>query len=296
MLINQLVNSGSVTQAFIAAVLNMPEHAVGSIKAPDIGHELKRLRRYAKAMTPLVRGAAVCSSAAVRAAHNSAAAFHSAPQRRQDFQPETELADLFWMYGLYMMGRSCSTVYHMDGCAQEPHFLGHVVANGRSLNSDVGHGNQWLQQATSVVSRQITEMRLHHIPFELYAIVEDPSPATPKPTVEPIEANGHAKREMTDDKKDRVDSGSTDASELMISGSGGGTAGSKPKRRKRESCPERERAVATHNYDTFVLEMMKLMASRGDLNSLIERAYIFAPSETPTSKQKYNGSSRTSSE
>jgi Ubiquitin carboxyl-terminal hydrolase, family 1 len=299
---NQLVNSGAVTQAFIAAMLNMDATLLNVKRncgdSIDLGSCLSILAAYTAPMTPLVRGAAICSSQKIRDAHNIAAALHRPSATRPDIPPETELANWIWTFGLYLKDwnpTAPDNAFYLDGCASDPVYL-NKNAEDRSDPSPfyASHFNSWLDHTTEHLNEQIKTLRSHRVPFELYAIVEDPLPE-----------DDALKHSVANGNFGRVKRGKGSANGGSVGSGDGfdvygkernGNANLIAKRRKKETSPERERAVATHNYETFVVEMMKLMASRGDLNVIVEQSCSSAPRNAPRPQQNGNRSSGTASE
>jgi Ubiquitin carboxyl-terminal hydrolase, family 1 len=259
MFVNQFVNIGTATQAVVAALLNLPPEAK---LPPEVnpGPNLIALREFCRSMTPVVRSSAVCSSTCVRDAHNAAAAESVASKIQMG--AETAPSEDFWMYTVYVPGESGRWVYELDGCAREGAVLGHAC---HADAADAGvYNHEWVEVLTDPLERRVKELRQYRIPFQLYALVDDVPPRdSDADVVEQRDAthetdalNGSPNREDTNPN----------------AGDDTGMSPAEKRRRRQMERAEHERLVASHDYEPFIVEMLKLMASKGELNSVIFNA------------------------
>jgi hypothetical protein len=266
--INQIINSASATQAIVSALLNISE-SKGLIDDFDLGEELSMLRSFARPMPPYVRGPTICTSKAVRSAHAAAAAKFSAPSIA-DVPPEMRASEDFWMYTIFMPGSSGRWVYEMNGCADEACVLGAAETDpgsGRALNS-------WVDLALEPMTRRIEECRKHRVRFQLFSLHDNAY----ADEYGAVDEEGQAVGEGED-----ADGARSGGAHSAANGDGPSSSNDEDRgvsmeslirrlKRRMSQIPELERLVATHNYDVFLIEMMKLMASRADLNKCIGQA------------------------
>lgn len=273
MFVNQLVNSGAVSQAVVGALLNL----YGGVDG--LGEDVRELHDFVESLPPIVRGAAVCSAAAVRKAHNLAAELFPAPPPPStaavgsagEKDKEAELSDGFWLYSIYAPGKGRKWVYELDGCAQGAELLG-CSEDSDDEESEEDGSNGWVEVVTDTLEGRVKEMRQYRIPFELYALVDDVAPLkmdNASGASEKVAGDG-GEREATRDESDGCMGNAERSGDSLAVHSHGG--------KKVENGASRigkiaqERHLSTHNFDPFFVEMLKLMASKGQLIDLIRGA------------------------
>lgn len=267
----QFMDNASASQALIMAIMNISEHGEREGSVPFVlGEDLTRLKAFLKPMDPIVRGAAITSSEAVRNAHNKAA--REQPGGHPELLDEDgrlhniALADELWMYNVYIPDEKKSCVYMLHGVADEPKRLDY---------SDTHMRGSWTSTALQAVKDEVAVLQEHNTPFLLFAITSEANsqllPRVPwksrKDTSDGGETESSSGRESSEEGKhsSRVDNKNSpgdaeiDRPDLV----------DEPDQETLKE--EVERIRATHNYDTFFIEFMKLMASRGDLNELIRK-------------------------
>jgi hypothetical protein len=268
MLISQLINSGSATQAIISALLNIPESSDMGEQQFDLGEELSLLRAFMLPMPHFVRGTAVCSSKAVRSAHDAAATKFRAPSVA-DIAPEVRPSEDLWMYSVFMPGVCGRWVYEMNGCADEPIVLGSADPDP----PDAHPRNTWIDSALDPIMQRIEDCRTHRVRFQLFAVVDSAYDDESVNTGEDLPGAVCADNcnAMSSPRDFSAQNGDLDCSGME---NGNGLIASCIRRLKSQmnQNPELRKTIATHNYDIFFIEMMKLMASRGDLNRFIGQA------------------------
>jgi hypothetical protein len=268
MLISQLINSGSATQAIVSALLNISE-SLDKGEQFDLGDELRLLRTFMLPMPHFLRGTAVCSSKAVRSAHDAAAAKFRAPSVA-DIAPEVCPSEDLWMYSVFMPGGSGRWVYEMNGCADEPIVLGCADPDPE----DEHPRNTWIDAALEPIMKRIEDCRTHRVRFQLFAVVDSAYADESVHSTEELSSDAVGADHCNATSSGQGDSAPNGDLESFGMENGNSVIASAIRRLKSQmnKNPELRKTVATHNYDVFFVEMMKLMASRGDLNRCIAQA------------------------
>lgn len=283
MFVNQTMSAGSATQAVITAVLNIPQNSDSSV---TIGKDLDQLRDMIRPMTPTLRSSAIYNSANVREAHNLASREQVNVLR---YMPESDPSDDFWIYSIFMPGESQRWIYELDGFSLDAKIIGFADGSedidGDTSEMDDEHNaaSTWPRIARSSIDGHIEKLRRYGAPFQLFALVQSELHengadvnvrSMEKGSTREQDDNGErlAKRGSSSSENEEALSCSIhdeesdchlhngfedDESELRLS-------------RKSYKRDDLARRIATHNYDTFFIEMMKLLASKGDLNRLIK--------------------------
>lgn len=264
----QSMDNASATQALIMSIMNIPQGGGGPSAEPfKLGEELTKLKAYMKPMDPILRSAAICSSEVVRNAHNKAA--REQPGRHPDLLDEDGrlqniiLADELWMYTVFLPGPGNECVFELQGVADKPKVLGYC---------DSHNADSWTSLAMESIKEKVFMFQEHNTPFHIFAVASDTKqdtlPRVPRKTrssASDAESSGGSDHGSSEEVKDGSSPGFPDST--------GDIDSDKPENGEEvdeETIREEvERIRATHNYDTFFVEFMKLMASRGDLNSLI---------------------------
>lgn len=262
MFVNQFVNSGSASQGIVTALLNLPEERDLSSKVVP-GPKLTELLSFCRPLTPAVRAAAVCSSASIHEAHNYAAMCHPSPSVRRSTVDASASED-FWMYTVYTPGKSRRWVYELDGRAKDRKLLGHIKS------AEISHEdspNDWVGVVTEALEKRVKELRQHRVPFQLYALVEN------VPCRSPL--SGDDEKEEQTSAKDAAndDGGDGDAREAGKDESiRKERVSTSTKRREASNGSQEEHLIASHDYEVFFIEMLKLLGSKGELIQLVADA------------------------
>lgn len=281
MFLNQFVNSGSATQGVVTALLNLPLES-GLSAGVELGAKLSELREFCHPLTPVVRSAAVSSSACVHEAHNTAAANQSLFSDRRSCS-DANASEEFWMYTVYIPGRTRRWVYELDGCANDFTLIGRVDSVD---TADVDSQNRWVGVVTEPLEQRVKELRQHRVPFQLYALVDD-VPLRASKAGEAGEDEIGASKDLRaspgqngfDMKRDVSAFASKHAGEARHRfGSYVPVPSQSPPSTNRQQTAtlysEEEHTVASHDYENFFVEMLKLMASKGQLNDLMSNACL----------------------
>lgn len=286
MFVNQFVNSGSASQGVLTALLNLPEDRSLPSNVTR-GPKLTELSSFCRPLTPAVRAAAVCSSASVHEAHNHAAICHPSPSVRRG-SVDMSASEDFWMYTVYTPGKSRRWVYELDGRAKDRKLLG---------SSEISHEytdsvNDWVGVVTEPLEKRVNELRQHRVPFQLYALVENvpcrsllsrSNEEDEQTPTKKTSAPASSTRNDTNVDGDVVaiahgvdgDAGVTRTDGSTVTGKDGSTVKERAhtsSKRPESSLSQEEYLVASHDYEMFFIEMLKLLGSKGELIQLVADA------------------------
>ncbi|KAI0564746.1 Ubiquitin carboxyl-terminal hydrolase [Gracilaria domingensis] len=274
------MDNASATHALMMAIMNISESGGGKrhpfqpdrhiVEPFDIGDDVRALKCFLKPFDPVIRAASVCSSKIVRDAHNGAARaqFGGHPELLdEDGKVRSSLlAEELWMYSVYVPGSSNEYVYEIDSMCDEPR----VVAS-RSTQ----HRNDHLAWATSMrrpLMERISTFREHQTPFLLFALTSDMRNSTQPPKERktkrrfPQSSMLGLERDLERDPYAESDDEAEEEEEL--------------------AADELRRIRAVHNYDTFFIEMMKLMASRGDILHIVRHEENYLSSQETSEEEE----------
>lgn len=277
MFCNHTMDNASATQALIMSILNIPESGgretepftygeTGVVQEFDIGHQLRLLKGFVKPMDPILRAAAVCSADVVRKAHNEAAKLqyggHPELLDEDGKVRSTILSDELWMYSVYMPSRDHRHIFELESMTDEAKVVG--VTNTED-------GEEWARIAEYPIMQRISTFREHHTPFLLFAVTSEvkqavlpriPRKEKSNPDENPAESNHGSWNKEKEDGEIR-DSDERDEARNE------GVMSEEEEVDEEAVKEELRRTRAIHGYETFFVEMMKLMASRGDINAII---------------------------
>lgn len=265
MFCTQSMDNASATQGLLVSVLNI---ARGASQSFNLGPELTRLRAFMQPMDPILRSAAICSSEVVRNAHNKAA--HEQPGGHPQMLDEDDrlqtiiLADELWMYTVLLPDAAGKVVYELQGVADQAKRVG--VCEGTDQDD-------WLPHGIDFIKRKATTFQEHNTPFLFFAVVED----TPENST--VRAANKRKSTWSDgdssspELQQQSSEEEKEGSDVAPAESAADRDSDKPEGGDEvdgETIREEvQRIRATHNYDAFFTEFLKLLASRGDLNAMI---------------------------
>lgn len=262
----QSMDNASATQALVMAVLNITddqfENDNDTIRF-SLGDDLSRLKAYVQPMDPIVRSAAISSSLAVRNAHNKAA--REQPGGHPDLLDEDgklqsiALADEFWMYTVYIPGFRGACLHQLHGIADEPETL------------FLDDKESWASAALHAIQKKVVTLQDHNTPFFAFAVTSDSKRQnlTRPPRKMKMAGSDGDETESSSDRDSSQRDGSSAENRNSSQDVDSDRQDTMDEPDQEAVKDEVERIRATHNYDTFIIEMMKLMASRGDLNGLI---------------------------
>eukprot|EP01135_Chromosphaera_perkinsii_P004201 Nk52_evm20s271 gene=Nk52_evmTU20s271 len=248
---NQVINNACATQALLAILLNNADI--------DIGPELKNFKDFTKDFPPELKGVSISNSDLIRNVHNSFA------------RPESFLID-------------DAAKNHSGGDEDVFHFIAYVPIGGRLYELDglkagpidlgpydASSGNcDWLTKITPVIQSRMEKYCRSEVHFNLMGLIDDQvdkwrrvierKETELKEKLEEEKAAGlDVQAELKAEIQD-LKTGITNAKELM-----------KMEEDKMEKYRV-ENIRRKHNYIPFFMETLKLLAEKGELKPLIEKA------------------------
>jgi len=249
---NQVINNACATQALLSILMNA--------KGVDIGDELAQFKEFSKDLPPEVKGLAIGNSDMIRKAHNSFAR----PEPFQyvgGVQPEEPEDVYHFISYIPYEGR----LYELDGLKAGPIDLGECK------------DEDWLEKVKPEIQKRIERYSRSEIRFNLMALTINRLNAY---------ANQIAKLEKrreelaiqisavvsgqptTTDEPVEILRGKLQEVETKLQECQVGVAEEEEKRRQWKLENVRRR----HNYIPFIMQMLKILAEKGELVSLIEQA------------------------
>lgn len=273
--VNQVLNNASATQAVVCALLNVQPKSDDS--TVFLGDKVNSIRSFLKPLSSVLRAAVVCNSENIRVAHEAATRCESTGDTDLHSASDVILSDHFWLYNVFVPGKSGRWVYDLDGLADEPHVLG-VCDGDEDGEAD---NTTWKDVAVEELRRRISEFQRHHAEFQIFALVDAESKPQPR-RKRVVEYDNDGNIVMP--RKTRASSVEMNGESALHDGSDAGqnesvrTENGAPSETEtgefgRPWNPNVAHRIATHDYSAFFVEMMRLLASRGDLNSKIS-AYV----------------------
>lgn len=253
MFCNQLVSNASSTQALIVTLLNIPEKDDNEFK---LGSDLAQLKHFLLPLDPVLRTSVINDSDFVRNAHNQTAEQIS-PRKlsHSDIDaksPDTVLASEFWHYTIFLPDYVSGNVYEMDGMGAEVASLGFVS------DSD----DTWANITIDPLEERVAELRGHDAPFHLFGIFDASDELNRKSSRRGKKRNGYQAEDSENDSRDISEDRSNKRRK---------TKADHRRYHVESEAEQAERTIQAHDYTTFLLEMTKLMASRGDIMRCIKR-------------------------
>lgn len=244
MFCNQLISSASSTQALFVTVMNIPENSNSDFR---LGNDLAKLKRFLMPLDPILRTSVINDSEYVKSVHNKTVDQINlrkySPSDSDAKSAETALASEFWHYTIFLPDPVSASVYEMDGMGAQ------VVPLGITDEED----ESWASVTVDALEEKFAELRGHGAPFRLFGIFDVPVESSSKRS---RKRNGYHEDDSDDDTRSTSDERSR-----------------KRRKSKKQSKSESagEHITQSHDYTMFLLEMTKLMASRGDIMERLKR-------------------------
>uniref|UniRef100_A0A7S1ESE7 Ubiquitin carboxyl-terminal hydrolase n=1 Tax=Timspurckia oligopyrenoides TaxID=708627 RepID=A0A7S1ESE7_9RHOD len=235
---NQVINNACATQALLSILLNATEPDDSSSVKLKIGDELTNFKMFTKDFDPQLKGLAISNCILVRSAHNSFAPVQVLESVQDGNTAQNDAEDELYHFVSYVPLNG--SVYELDGLQKGPILLGKIE-----------EGSSWVDVAGPAIQSRIDEYSASEIRFNLMAVVRDRSMV-----LENEKKVLEEKLRVDDSVKERLMEIERELEE--------------EKRRKENS--RRENARRRHNYVPFMLEMLKILASKGELQKMIDEA------------------------
>jgi len=233
----QMITNACATQALLSVLLNQQSDSQDvSFKLGDL---LSNLKEFTMALDPEMRGEAIGNSEETKKAHNEFG--RSDDPFIRDLNDNANMkseGDAFHFIAFIPFD---GKVYELDGLKQGPIFIGDEV--------DMGEGSavaSWLVVARQAIQERIERYAAEEVKFNLMALVQDRRISIEK-ALEIATAAGE------EDERNRLHAD-------MIA-----------EQQKREMW-SKENERRKHNYVPFVFELLKAMASSGNLNEISKKA------------------------
>ncbi|PRP85688.1 ubiquitin carboxyl-terminal hydrolase isozyme L5-like [Planoprotostelium fungivorum] len=240
---NQVINNACATQAILSILLNN--------KDLEIGQELTSFRDFVQDFNPELKGMAIGNCELVRNAHNSFARPEPFVLGTEKATSEDEAEDVYHFISYVPFDGG---VYELDGLKKGPIFLGSIADK-----------ENWLRVAIPVIQQRIEKYAKSEIRFNLMSIVRDKRVDLKKAIEQQqsqltqIDAKLSGNKELKE-KKERVEADIESNKQRL-----------QAEEEKFENW-KTENIRRKHNYIPFIVNLLKILADRGELSNLISTA------------------------
>jgi len=232
---NQVINNACATQAILSIVLNSP--------TLDVGKELKEFKDATMDFDPVMKGLAISNLDKVRAAHNSFAPSHQFVVEEKTAEKDDDV------YHFVSYIPWDGHVYELDGTKPGPILRGDVNDN-------------WLEACIPIIRSRMEEYSSNEIRFNLMAVVRNREILYSEKLKDLQEKLAKVREGESVDKGEESRL-TTSIAEVEME-----LAEEKLKQQRWK----KENTRRKHNYVPFVMEFLKLLASKGELNKMIDAA------------------------
>lgn len=252
---SQVINNACATQAILSILLNCPE--------VEIGEELTQFKSFTKEFPPELKGLAISNSESIRKSHNSFS--RPEPFSMGEETRAAEEDDEIYHFISYIPFQG--VLYELDGLKPGPISLGECTSSN------------WIERAFPIIQQRIEKYAASEIRFNLMAVVKNRkivlSEDLQKLEAQLVELN--AQLESGGQTMDIEGSGSSSPAELQA----------QIEQVKEEIQVTRDKLLSEedkfnnwkvenirrkHNYIPFFVNLLKLLAEKGELGPLIQRA------------------------
>jgi len=239
---NQVINNACATQAILSVLLNTTEL--------ELGKELNEFKSFTSGFNPELKGLAISNCESIKKAHNSFA-------RPEPFVMESKTAtaddDVYHFISyLPINGR----VYELDGLKQGPIDLGACTKD------------DWLNVATPTIQKRIERYSRSEIRFNLLAIIQNRKSQFVT-EIKKLEADNEKLRNKAPDSME------VDNPEAKIAANAAQIADLQRRvaiEDEKFKSWRTENIRRKHNYIPFLVNLLKVLAEKGELVPLINKA------------------------
>jgi len=259
---NQMINNACATQAILSILLNRNEI--------EIGQELRQFKEFTRDFPPEVKGLAISNSDLIRRAHNTFA--RPEPFLFVESENTSDKEDVYHFIS-YLPHKGF--LYELDGLKRGPINLGECTEEN------------WLKEVCPVIQSRIERYSQSEIRFNLMAIIKSRLSIL-QSRLEELEKQ---KTEVLDTIKE-LEGNKEDQDAMEVEG-GEVAASTVMELKKTIEVVEEQLAECTkqigaeeevhrnwkkenmrrkHNYIPFIMNMLKILAEKGELCALINKA------------------------
>uniref|UniRef100_A0A7S1KUR0 Ubiquitin carboxyl-terminal hydrolase n=1 Tax=Percolomonas cosmopolitus TaxID=63605 RepID=A0A7S1KUR0_9EUKA len=241
----QVVTNACATQAILSVLMNSPlkeeTSSVPGVSEIQLGDTLSSLKEFTQEFDPELKGMTLGESESIRNAHNSFARPEPFVMERTHAKEDDEC--FHFIAYIPFEGR----LYELDGLQPGPILL---EENGVSTDN-------WLDKVVPHVQQRIQSYASHEIKFNLMAVCHDREQTLTQQRDDLVQKM----QETTDESSKAVLETEIHDIETEI---------------KQEQAKKRrwhqENVRRRHNYVPFLINLLKILASKGELEPMIEQA------------------------
>jgi len=252
----QVINNACATQAILSIIMNCPEI--------ELGDELNQFRTFTKEFDPDLKGLAISNSESIRKAHNSFAR----PEPftvGEEAKPAQEDDDVYHFISYIPFN---GVLYELDGLKRGPILLGECTKE------------DWIDKVFPLIQKRIEKYASSEIRFNLMAIIKN------RKTLYTEEISQFKQLQQQIDTQIE-NFGKAEAMEVDVQGSSLEELQMKQKdiankieeltalitqEEDRFKNWKIENIRRKHNYIPFFVNLLKILAQKGELSNLIQKA------------------------
>jgi len=255
---NQVINNACATQAILSILLNCPNLG--------LGEELTQFKEFTREFPPDLKGLAISNSELIREAHNSFA--RAEPFVLEDSKAAEEDDDVYHFISYIPYD---GALYELDGLKTGPIHLGELKS-----------GEDWLDQVFPVIQKRIEKYSRSEIRFNLMAIIKSRK-SVHLENITKLEkqrevfqarrtelGSDQAMTDVDSDLPQSIDEVTTKIDKVNI----------EIKSLQQKIIMEEEKfknwkienVRRRHNYIPFLVNLLKILAEKGQLVPLLEKA------------------------
>uniref|UniRef100_A0A7S1XF06 Ubiquitin carboxyl-terminal hydrolase n=1 Tax=Compsopogon caeruleus TaxID=31354 RepID=A0A7S1XF06_9RHOD len=241
---SQVINNACGTQALLSVVMNMEENDEGTF---SLGPELTAFREFTADFDPHLKGLAVINSEIIRAAHKNLSSHpHGVNERTRTNENDESI------YHFISYVPRGGKVYELDGLRPSPILL------------QDGYEGAWTDVVTRLIQKRIEEYSAGEIRLSLLAVTRNRRDQLTNDITlvdERIAMLLESEDTATEDEIQQLQARSKNLRKQIE------VENANTVRWRKENIRRK------FNYSPFMIELLKLLASKGDLNRMIHAAH-----------------------
>ncbi|ORE07573.1 ubiquitinyl hydrolase [Rhizopus microsporus var. microsporus] len=245
---NQVITNACATQAILSILLNRDDI--------DIGQELKNFKEFTQDFPPDMKGLAISNSDLIRSVHNSFA--RSDPFVNEIVDPDAGKDQDVYHFIAYLPKHGA--LYELDGLSSGP------------VNLGACDENDWVRKANEAIMKRMEQYGASELHFSLMALTKDRIELYEE-QIEELDGLILSLSEDAVEERNRLNSErSVLTHKLQIE---------KEKRQRWH----RENALRKHNFIPLIYNLLRHLAEKDQLQSLVTKAKEKAATSAASKKQ-----------
>jgi len=245
---NQVINNACATQAILSILLNCPD--------VDIGEELRTFKSFTQDFPPYLKGEAISNSDLIRSTHNSFA--RPEPFVMEDKKATEEDDDVYHFISYIHFD---GFLYELDGLKSGPINLGACTKD------------DWLDKAFPVIQKRIDKYSRSEIRFNLMAIIKNRKTMYTEQIEQLISQRNQIESQLKESmQSESISHDDLKAKQVQIDDQVNALKHKIDLEEDKFKNWKVENIRRKHNYIPFLVNLLKILAEKGELIPLIQRA------------------------